>query len=114
VSYTPGPWTWHGDDDQHGDDEGEILAGDGSTVCDFGSSASYDQSSGRPPEPADLALILAAPDLLEACEKFIGLGGIGENPTARMMDYIERYHEVRAVAERAIAKAHGMAGEGAK
>lgn len=66
--HTPGPWSWHDpDNDQSLDysDEGFIMAGD-VQVCSFGNSESYDQLSGEVPTKADIALICAAPDLLEA------------------------------------------------
>lgn len=68
--HTPGPWIWHdrsSDEWYANQDEGLIRAGN-AEVCNFGNNETYYNTAGTKPSDADIALICAAPDLLEALE----------------------------------------------
>ena len=68
--HTPGPWTWHDRASEayySREDEGLIRSGD-IDVCDFGNNETYYNTAGTGPKPADIALICAAPDLLESLQ----------------------------------------------
>lgn len=61
---TPGPWKWQ-EKLSYSSDIGGIYAGD-KRVCWFGNDETYYPTEGEPPCSEDLALMLAAPALLEA------------------------------------------------
>lgn len=64
--YTKGPWVWVVDADELSDTLPILRGADESLVCDFGDSTTYYPSCGSWPNAANMALIAAAPDLLEA------------------------------------------------
>lgn len=68
-THTPGPWHWH--EATEGYDVGTIHGPNNESVCWFGDSEQYYPTSGTPPKPADLALILAAPDMYQALVRII-------------------------------------------
>ena len=90
---TKGPWAWKTPDEssmtiRNGITEGplgSIIGSDGVCVCDFGEDTEYYPSNGTPPNNADLRLILAAPDLLEAAIKLVGLPGPEVDPAWQEM-----------------------------
>jgi hypothetical protein len=93
--HTPGPWTWEVLD---GTDVGSIDGPDGKRACWFGDDEQYYPTGGTPPDQADLALMLAAPDLLAALK--------------RSLDWLASYPGGNAqhaydAARAAIAKAEG-------
>lgn len=66
---------WHWEQDANAllrleGDVGSIVRADGSIVCDFGDDTQYYPSAGNPPEPEDLATILAAPVMFTAIKQF--------------------------------------------
>jgi len=61
---TPGPWGFVEEGNLR--DMGSIVGSNGETICWFGDSERYYPSEGEPPNDADLALILAAPDMLRS------------------------------------------------
>ena len=61
---TPGPWKF--EVRAKGDDMGHFTGRDGAVGCSFGDSTTYYPTEGEPPNDADIALIEAAPDLLDA------------------------------------------------
>jgi hypothetical protein len=67
--HTPKPWTWEKATEGYEGPRGAIIGGDGETVCDFGDNTTYYPTEGCEPDEKDRLLMLAAPDLLEACEK---------------------------------------------
>ncbi len=71
VKSSPAPWNW----DPHPEykDCGAIVDATGKEVCDFGNSEQYYPSCGNSPNAADLALMLAAPGLRDACEKSLSV-----------------------------------------
>jgi hypothetical protein len=66
---TPGPWGVVGANKAAWDDCSliAIVGPDNALVCNFGDSTTYYPSEGVEPNKADLALIVASPDLLLAC-----------------------------------------------
>lgn len=69
-NYTPAPWVWL--DCESGEwgselDEGLIMSGQ-VTVCNFGNNETYYNTAGIKPKPEDIALMCAAPDLLESLQ----------------------------------------------
>lgn len=70
AKHTPGPWREGVTTDPC--ELPMIVGADSKPVCAFGDATPYDQSAGSAPNDADMALILAAPDLLAACEALLG------------------------------------------
>jgi hypothetical protein len=93
TKHTPGPWsflkasTWDSD-------LGGFFGPNGEEVCGFGDDTQYYPTEGVAPSPADMALMLAAPDLLEALKAL------------RMQC---RFPDLKVMADKAIAKAEGNA-----
>jgi hypothetical protein len=98
MSHTPGPWTWRvGAPGQDcGAPVGTIVGRDDALVCDFGDATQFYPDEGMPPNDADRALIVAAPDLLAA------LKGMLDQPETP-----ESYDAMMERANAAIAKAEG-------
>jgi len=65
TKYTPAPWSFVVTSKE---DVGVILNANKDHVCDFGYAEPYDNWYGTAPKKEDLNLILAAPELLEACK----------------------------------------------
>jgi len=64
--WTPGPWEWR----MHERYNLPALYGaNGEVVMHFGDDEPFYPVNGQPPNPHNSALIAAAPDLYEACEK---------------------------------------------
>jgi hypothetical protein len=102
--HTPGPWTWEVLD---GTDVGSIDGPDGKRACWFGDDEQYYPTGGTPPDQADLALMLAAPDLLAALKVMVANctnseGAISPEPKCR-----SEWLEGMVAARAAIAKAEG-------
>lgn len=79
MTHTPGPWVWHdrsSEDWFSCNDEGLIKSGD-AEVCNFGNNETYYNTAGTRPKEADIALICAAPDLLDALENLVIAIGMG-------------------------------------
>jgi len=102
AKFTPGPWrviekrrkfkridTY--------DWDWKIVGSDGAMVFDC-SHVAY-EGGGYPPESANLALILAAPDLLAACEAAL-----------EALHGVEGFAEIRQTLRAAIAKAEPKIG----
>lgn len=102
--HTPGPWEWVGTAEGWYK-VGGVEAADGSTVMHFGDDEAYYPTEGQPPGNADRHLILAAPDLLAACERM--LADLKERQETKMCSRAswEQEADLRA----AIAKAKGEA-----
>lgn len=66
---TPGPWIWK--DEMDFENLGGIAGANGEKVCSFGDSTQYYPTEGTVPSDVDKALILAAPDLLEALNALV-------------------------------------------
>jgi len=62
---TPGPWQFQVRASQE-NHMGEFIGRDGAVVCSFGDGTTFYPTEGEPPNDADIALIEAAPDLLDA------------------------------------------------
>lgn len=92
TTFTPGPWEVNCDH--------FIEAGNGTLICD-----PHIEPDGDPPElEANARLIAAAPDLLAACERALGLAAIERSqPEAWRDDDSTTLEMLRA----AIAKAIG-------
>lgn len=67
--HTPGPWRFN--QGTCHTDRGAIVGHNDDKVCDFGNSEQYYPTEGTEPDPADLALILAAPAMYEALKDLI-------------------------------------------
>ena len=67
--HTSGPWRF--EEDRESYDCGRFVAQDGTVICYFGDSEQYYPTSGSPPEGANRAVMLAAPDLLEALRDLV-------------------------------------------
>lgn len=67
---TRGPWVFSADEDDTYDN-GLIKSENGSIVCYFGNREQYYPANGEPPDSADMALILASPDLLSALQQLL-------------------------------------------
>jgi len=65
MKHTPAPWIFYVDE-KHSNDMGRIIGLNETEICGFGDSSPYDAAEGFIPRKEDLALILAAPELLEA------------------------------------------------
>lgn len=61
--HTPGPWEWV---ESMGGRNMPSLRSTTCEVCNFGDDGPYYPVEGEPPSEADMRLIAAAPDLLEA------------------------------------------------
>lgn len=66
---TKGPWCFKRKDDDT--DNGGLYNLEGNLVCHFGDSEQYYPTDGTPPDEDDMALITAAPDLLEALQNLM-------------------------------------------
>lgn len=66
---TKGPWCFKRKDDDT--DNGGLYNLEGDLVCHFGDSEQYYPTDGTPPDEDDMALITAAPDLLEALQNMV-------------------------------------------
>lgn len=87
--HTPGPW-----EDAR---EGWIDSFDGQSVIEYAGCGSHEALYGN---PADKTLILAAPDLLEACESLINIELIDVVSVGPLREALNK-------ARAAIAKAKG-------
>lgn len=66
MTHTKGPWTWQA---------GHVVTGiDGTGSC----IACIDNSYGDPEDLANIALITAAPDLLDACYRLVLAFDVGD------------------------------------
>ena len=63
MSRSPAPWKFHRSSEWDSD-EGEILDANGKAVCCFGDSTQFYPTAGYAPEGGNLALVLAAPEML--------------------------------------------------
>jgi len=66
--HTPGPWKFRPKLGEYDCDMGAFLTEKGETIMNFGDSEQYYNTCGDPPNEANAALIVSAPDLLEACK----------------------------------------------
>lgn len=92
---TKGPWCFKRKDDDT--DNGGLYNLEGNLVCHFGDSEQYYPTDGTPPDEDDMALITAAPDLLEALQGVINKWTFG--PAYNAPEFV--------AARAAIAKALG-------
>lgn len=67
---TTGPWIFSVDEDDICD-KGLIKSENGGIVCSFGNMEQYYPTNGVPPDGADMALILASPNLLSALKQLL-------------------------------------------
>lgn len=99
---TKGPWCFKRKDDDT--DNGGLYNSEGNLVCHFGDSEQYYPTDGTPPDEDDIALITAAPDLLEALQNMIGAF---DNPIVRRKLPSDFNSEAIQSARAAITKALG-------
>jgi hypothetical protein len=106
--HTPGPWRWI---EAKGSTNAKLVgveydgkSGTGRNawelrgeVCDFGDSTQYYPTEGNEPSDADMRLIAAAPELLEACKAALL---IDESDSASV-DPREIFDGIRAAIARA-------------
>ena len=101
--YTKGPWEFCINDNDT--DMGSIINSESKVVCRFGDYEQYYPKEGDPPDGDDMNLILAAPDLLEACKEahklFSGCSCDGAYPR------YEAKKKTLEMLEKAIARAEG-------
>lgn len=105
--YTKGPWVWVVDADELSDTLPILRGADESLVCDFGDSTTYYPSCGSWPNAANMALIAAAPDLLEACETFVAVLGSKIRDGKDRPEYAEAFYQAEKKMYAAIKKARG-------
>lgn len=67
---TPGPWGFKYSE-EYDTDRGSFIGKDGRQVCWFGDSETYYPTDGTEPSHEDIALISAAPELLEALQDMV-------------------------------------------
>ena len=101
--HTRGPWAWVVDKDELSDTCPKLVGADGVNICDFGDSTTYYPSCGNEPNDADMALIAAAPDLLDVAKGLVDLG-IDERFIAESWPELAK---VLAGAKLATSKARG-------
>lgn len=99
---TKGSWCFKRKDDNT--DNGGLYNLEGNLVCHFGDSEQYYPTDGTPPDEDDMALITAAPDLLEALQNMIGAF---DNPIVRRKLPSDFNAEAIQSARAAISKALG-------
>lgn len=67
---TPGPWEFKYSE-EYDTDRGSFIGKDGRQVCWFGDGETYYPTDGTEPSHKDIALISAAPELLEALQDMV-------------------------------------------